>query len=156
MKLTELKSETYRLWQDYTRWYGKAVIQPELFTPEIRQQFGDLRKRATWEAAYCRYEALCAQIGLLDAHRLILLDFNFTNDRPDYGYRHRIFEEWLSLPDGLDLIKLGLEQLFSSDFTPQEREEASGFFELVQEQRGRGDLSGIPTGFIRQLASRPG
>jgi hypothetical protein len=152
MKLKELKTKVFSLWADYTRWYGKAIAPVEAFKPEIRSQFGDLRKRSTWEAAYCRYSAMVSQIGLLDAYRLILNDFNFTPTREDYQYRHRIFDEWLMLPDGLDLIKLGLEQLFSTDFTPQEREHAHGFFELVQEST-RGELAGITTRSIGQLTA---
>lgn len=153
MKLTDLKAKVQYLWANYTRLYGKALIQPETFKPQIRREFGDLRRRDTWEKAYWRYRALSSQIGLLDAHRLILSDFNFTPDRDDYEYRHQIFAEWLSLPDGLDLIKLGLEQVLSVDFTQQEREEAHGFFELVQEQRAAGKLSGISVEPVRSITA---
>jgi hypothetical protein len=47
MKLKELKAVTLRLWRRYTEYYGDAVIQPEQFQPEIRNQFGDLRKRTS-------------------------------------------------------------------------------------------------------------
>jgi|GEM_PF-1773732 len=154
MKLTDLKANVQYLWANYTRLYGKAMIQAETFKPEIHQEFGDLRRRDTWEKAYWRYRALNSQIGLLDAHRLILSDFNFTPDRDDYEYRHQIFDEWLSLPDGLDLIKLGLEQVLSVDFTQQERAEAYGFFELVQERRGIGEFPGIPNEFAGNIATR--
>jgi hypothetical protein len=151
MKLVELKARVRYLWATYTDLYGDALVQPENFKPDIRKEFGDLRRRDTWEKAYSRYKALNSQIGLLDAHRLILFDFNFTTDRDDYEYRHQIFDEWLALPDGLDLIKLGLEQIFSVDFTPREREDAHGFFELVQEHRGAGELPGIPVEPVRRI-----
>lgn len=141
MKLPELKERTFMEWQDYCEYQG-VLLQPETFKPEIRQQFGDLRKKDTWEKALCRFRGLNAQIGLLDAHKLILQDFNFTRDRWDYEYRYRILEEFLMLPDGLGLIRLGLEQLFSADFTPRQREGANGFFELVQ-SAGRRELAGI-------------
>lgn len=151
MRLAELKEKTFEQWKRHC-WFKQVVIQPELFKQEIRSQFGDLRKRSTWESALCRFKALNSQIGLVDAYTLITSTFNYNPDRWDYDYRYRIFEEFLTLPDSIELIKIGLEQLFSSDFTTQERQEANGFFELVRETR-RGDFAGIPTGVVRQLVS---
>lgn len=151
MKLTELKAQVQDLWEGYTTYYGDALVQPENFKKGIRQEFGDLRKRTTWEQAFCRYSALHSRVGLLDADRLIRYDFNFTPDREDYPYRHQIFDEWLTLPEGLELIRLGLELLYR-DYTAQEREQAHGFFELVQERRATGELTGIPVGSVRSIA----
>ncbi|HEY9658128.1 MAG TPA: hypothetical protein V6C65_06725 [Allocoleopsis sp.] len=136
MKITELKKRVFEQWQRHC-WFNQAVIQPELFKSEVRSQFGDLRRKATWEAALCRYLALNAEIGLLDAYTLITRTFNYTPDRWDYPYRLVVFEEFLTLPDSVELLRTGLEQLFSADFTPQERREANGFFELVQRTTGR-------------------
>ncbi|NET31357.1 MAG: hypothetical protein F6K19_05065 [Cyanothece sp. SIO1E1] len=37
---------------------------------------------------------------------------NYTPDKWDYELRHQIFEAFLTNPDGLELIKTGLEQLY--------------------------------------------
>lgn len=154
MHLHKLKQRVYEAWERHY-WFKRTIVQPEHFKPEIRS-FGDLRRKATWEKALVRFEALNAKIGLLDAYNLILLSFNFKPDDWDYEYRHQIFDEFLMLPDALDLIKTALEQLFSSDFTPQDREEANGFFDLVKEQSTRRELNSNADGLIRQLTEFTG
>ncbi|NEQ34199.1 MAG: hypothetical protein F6K04_24965 [Leptolyngbya sp. SIO4C5] len=149
MKLKELKEKVFEEWQDYC-WFKQVVCQTEAFKPEIKHRFGDMRRKATWEKALCYFKALNAQIGLLDAHSLILHTFNFTPDRWDYEYRYQILEEFISLPDGLDLIKLGLEQLFSRDFTSEERGQADGFYRLVKESTG-GEFGKLTVESIRRI-----
>lgn len=129
MKLQQLKQKVYEAWE-FLSGYRGSLIQPENFKPEVRG-FGDLRRKDTWIKALVRFEALNAAHDCLDASSLILITLNFTPERWDYEYRHQIFDEFLMIPEGLELIKTGLEQLFSTDFTLQEREEANGFFELV-------------------------
>ena len=147
MKLLQLKQKVYEAWEQLSGFKG-ILVQPDQFQPEIKQ-FGDLRRKDTWSKALARFEALNAYKSCLDAYSLILNDFNFTPDRWDYEFRYQILDEFLMIPDGLDLIRLGLEQLFSSTFTPQEREEAHGFFELVEEQRSR---TGLPIESVWQLS----
>lgn len=146
MKLPELKQRVYEAWE-FLSGYRGSVLQPERFKPEMRT-FGDLRRKETWVQALARFEALNAAHDCLDAYNLILISFNFTPDRWDYEYRHRILDEFLMVPGAIDLLKLGLEQLFTSPFTDQDRSEAHGFFELVAEQPGR---FGLPVGSVRQL-----
>lgn len=153
MKLNELKAQVYDLWQGYITYYRGAVVQPQQFKTDIRKEFGDLRRKRTWEQAFCRYSALHSRVGLLDADRLIRLDFNFTPDREDYPYRHGIFDEWMSLPEGLEMIKTGLEVLFR-DYTSEEREEVDGFLRLVKEQRAAGKLTGVPVGLAGAVPAR--
>jgi hypothetical protein len=146
MKLAQLKQKVYEAWEFLNTYKGR-VLQPENFQAEIRT-FGDLRRKNTWVKALARFEALNAYHNCLDAYMLILNDFNFTSDRWDYEYRHQIVDEFLMIPDALDLLKLGLEQLFSEPFTQEDRKEAHGFFELVEEQRGR---IGLPIRLIWRL-----
>ena len=146
MKLPELKSQVYEAWELLSS-YLDCVVLPENFKQEVRQEFGDLRYKETWVRALARYEALNAFHDCLDAHYLIRYTFNFTEDRWDYEFRYRIFDEFLMIPGALDLLKLGLEQLMSDSFTPNDRREADGFYQLVAEQQGR-DL--LPT----ELAGR--
>ncbi|WP_250565061.1 hypothetical protein [Adonisia turfae] len=116
--------------------------------------FGDRRYKKTWIKALARLEATLYYRYCLDACNLILYDLNFTPDHPDYEYRHEILDEFLMYPDGLDLIKQGLEQIFmSTDFTADEQQEAgqNGFFELLAGRKEQLRGAGIPVGSVRQL-----
>ena len=139
MKLYELKPKVFDAWEFLSSYRG-CVVLPENFKHEVRKEFGDLRYKETWTRALARYEALNAFHDCLDAHYLVLHTLNFTEDRWDYEFRHRIFDEFLIIPGALDLIKLGLEQLMSDSFTPSDRRDADGFYQLVAEQRGRDRL----------------
>jgi hypothetical protein len=130
MKLRLLKQKVWESWRDVNLWQGD-LLQPEAFEQEM-QQFGDRRHKATWVKALVRFEALFAYKSCLDAYALILHNFNFNPDRWDYEFRYEILEEFLQFPEGLNLLRLGLEQLVSSSFTPEDRREADGFFGLVK------------------------
>jgi hypothetical protein len=153
MRISELKQQVYEEWHR-RHWYKQAVCSPstpasdEMFKREIRT-YGDLRRKVTWVKALARFSALNSYEACLDACNLILYDFNFTPERWDYEFRHQVIEEFLMLPGSLDLIKLGLEQLFSDTFTQHERSQANGFFELVQEHSG--GARGIATESIGQF-----
>lgn len=149
MKLTELKQHVWDAWEFLNEWKGQ-VLQPENFVAEVKR-FGDRRYKRTWVKALAHFEAVNAHQNCLDAYMLILNDFNFTPDRWDYEYRHEILDAFLMYPDSLDLIKTGLEQLLSSDFTPTEQAEAHGFFELVEERGGEPGRIGLPIGSDRRL-----
>lgn len=145
MKLHELKQRVYEAWE-FLNGYRGCVVLAENFKPDVRQEFGDLRYKETWVKALARYEALNAFHDCLDANYLVLHTFNFTEDRWDYEFRYRIFDEFLMIPDALDLLKLGLEQLVSNSFTDHDRRQAHGFLELVAGQQGRRGLSAQLTG----------
>lgn len=134
MKIRELKTKVYEAWE-FLSGYRDCVVLPNNFKSEVRKEFGDLRYKKTWTCALARYEALNAFHDCLDASSLVLYTFNFTQDRWDYEFRDRIFDEFLTIPGSLDLLRLGLEQLMSNTFTPQERKNAHGFYQLVQEQQ---------------------
>lgn len=120
MKLNELKQKVYTAWE-FLSGYRGCIIQPENFKLEVRQ-FGDLRRKDTWIKALARFEALNASHDCLDAYNLILQTFNFTPNRWDYEFRYVIFDEFLMIPGGLELIQLGLEQLLST--LPKEAQKA--------------------------------
>ena len=143
MKLAELKEEVFGLWECIED-DGRGIIpQPENFLPEIRK-YGDLRKKETWEKALFALHPACFHGALLDASFLITNVFNFTPSKACYEYRHELFEAFLMYPDGLELIKMGLEEIYSYTPEQQERTNANGFYRLVQEQCKRGN--GLPSG----------
>jgi hypothetical protein len=133
MKLPALKQRVWNTWQSLNSWKGELTSPPDSFVKEVKG-LGDRRYKTTWIKALARFEAIITYESCLDAWSLILVHFNFTPNRWDYEYRHAILDAFLQYPDGLELIKTGLEQLFSNDFTPQEREEANGFYQLVEER----------------------
>jgi hypothetical protein len=135
MKLPELKRRVREAWEDLNTWKDGVLLQPENFVAEVKR-FGDRRYKQTWVKALCRFEAMLSYKSCLDSWTLVTMSFNFTPDRWDYEYRHQILDEFLMYPDGLAIIRDGLEQLVSSDFSPQERENADGFFRLVAERKG--------------------
>ena len=136
MKMQDLKKRVYRAWEHLSL-FNDAIVQPENFKAEVRQ-IGDLRYKRTWEAAYCQFSARNMMDSCLDAFTLITVQFN-----PDWweeDLRHLLpqcLDEFLALPEGLDAIRQGLEQLLGDYTTTQDKESAHGFFEMARQQSRR-------------------
>lgn len=152
MKLQELKSATHYQWRNLYR-RESALVRDGDFQAEIRQNFGDLRCRETWEAALCHFLARSIHDCRLDGSTIVIGLCPQEGDRY-YPYRERIFDEFLTHPDSLELLRNGLEQIFGeSDYcTEEERNDAKGVFELVQGQSARGRIERGTVEFVRQLA----
>ena len=153
MKMQVLKKRVKHIWEVLNTYRGAVTAPESAYITEIKS-YGDRRYKKTWVAALARLEAALSYEGCIDSYSLILYDFNFTPDRVDYEYRHQILDEFLMYPDGLDLIKQGLEQIFASTtFTATEQQETrrNGFFELLGERETQSRGTSIPTGAIRQL-----
>ncbi|MEM6256662.1 MAG: hypothetical protein AAF821_27485 [Cyanobacteria bacterium P01_D01_bin.156] len=151
MKLPALKQRVWNTWKTLNSWKGELTSPPDSFVTEVKG-FGDRRYKQTWIRALARFEAIATYESCLDAWALILINFNFTPERWDYEYRYEILDEFLTYPDGLELIREGLEQLFSSDFTPEERGQAHGFYSLVAGESGRAGGNRFTDGFAREIA----
>ena len=148
MKLKELKQEVYECWEDLSKFHD-AIVQPETFKPEMRQ-FGDLRRKSTWEKAYAAFFAKVNWDSGITEHTAIAYVFNFTPDRWDYELRHEILDQYLAIPGAMEFIAGGLEQIYrSSDRSDQEC--ADAFLEVVSEQSRRGTAE-FPVGSLRRLA----
>jgi hypothetical protein len=149
MKLQALKQKALSLWKDIAE-IDQVVLQPEHFKAEVKT-IGDLRRKATWERAIARFEARIFHDCCLDAYNLIVHSLNFgTEGRWDYFLKDLIIEEFLSYPDGLDMIRIGLEDLFKLDFSAQVRDAAYGLSAMVQQQlECRGNI-GQSVGSVRQ------
>jgi hypothetical protein len=148
MKFAELKARVYECWEDLSVFNG-AIVQPENFRSEVRE-FGDLRYKETWKKAYCSFVARNMFDANSDNRSLVRVEFNFYPHRWDWELRHQIIDEFLSLPDGLECIIDGLEDIFRHPLDREEKEIANGVFELVKKQcRGNGRIS---VGSIWRLA----
>ena len=150
MKLPELKRRVRKSWESLNTWKDGVVIQPENFNKDMKS-FGDRRYKRTWIKALARFEAMRSYETCLDSYMLIVSYLNFKPGEWDYEYRHEIVDEFLMYPDSLELIKQGLEQLFSSDFGPKEREEAHGFYSLVEERAEQPGRISLPVRFDRSI-----
>ena len=154
MKMKQLKKRVWKSWSKLNSFKGKLTGSLDDYVREVRL-FGDRRYKKTWIAALARFEATLHYKGTLDPWTLIVHGFNFTQDRWDYEYRNEILDEFLMYEDGLDIIKAGLEQIFTStDFTADEQQETSrnGFFELLAGREGQHPGLSLSVGSIRQLA----
>lgn len=149
MKLPDLKEKVWKAWTLFNDASG-VITQDATFIQDVKR-FGDRRYKVTWIKALAQFTAQASYESCLDAYMLVLENFNFTTERWDYEYRHEILDAFLAYPDALDLIRTGLEQLFSSDFAPQERENADGFFELVEERSQQSGRDSLPVGLDRRL-----
>ena len=148
MKLPFLKAKTRELW-NYSHKTHSAIVIDAHFKPEMRH-YGDLRRKVTWEQAYCHFYARYIYDCCLDAYTVVF-GLSISEEDWRYPYRELIFAEYLKLPESLELLRLGLEQIFidPDDYTPQEREEAYGVLGLVQKQP-RGD-GWLPDEFVQRL-----
>lgn len=151
MKLQELKAQTRELWNYSHKSHGAIAIAAD-FKPEMRH-FGDLRYKKTWQRAYCHFYARQIHDCCLDAFT-VPLSLSLPEDDWRYPYRETIFDEFMKLPGGLELLREGLEQLFiDPDYcTPEERKDGYGVLGLVQ-GRDNGGVRCFSDEFIRRLTS---
>jgi len=123
--LKGLKDRTYRTWQSLHRIHAIASVfskaldatlstptSDEAFKQAIRQ-FGDLRKKVTWENAWC---ALYAQFLAETADDNVrLIQRTFTTSAQSEGWAHlipQVLDNFLEDEDGKDCLRDGLEQIF--------------------------------------------
>lgn len=154
MKMQLLKKKVRRRWEQVNSYLGKLTASESAYIKEIKA-FGDRRYKKTWIAALCRLEAISIYEGCLDAWQLIIHDLNIGPNHSLYEYRHEILDEFLAYSDAMNMIKMGLEQVFaSSDFTADEQREArnNGFFELLEGRKEQLRGTSIPIGSIGQFA----
>ena len=152
MKLAELKGKTWKLWFSLNSWKGELTTPVERYAEDIRF-FGDLRRKETWIKAFVKYDAQLSHESCLDCWALITIVFNFTQDRDDYEYRHEIIDEFLLYPNGLDLIRQGIEEIFNDDFASKDRNDAHGFFEFLEERERRDRGFSESIGFTGRLSA---
>jgi hypothetical protein len=148
VKLDELKQKVYSAWECLSD-FNDALIQPENFLQEVRA-FGDLRRKSTWQKAYCSFWARNIFDSNSDNRSLITVFFNYTPAQWDWELRHEIIDQFLAIPGGADCIINGLEQIFNYPIDKKEEEIACGVLSLVQEQSGGSGR--IAAGAVRQLA----
>jgi len=140
MKFKRIKKRTYDCLLLLHK-VNSAMPQPEQFKAEI-QAMGKPGRYETWVKALADFYTRASLTGCLDAWSLITVTLDFPPGSEFYEFRHEIFEEFIALPDGIEALKMGFEQLLGIPFTREEKEELNrGFFRLVAEQQQRGSTA---------------
>lgn len=115
--LQGLKKRTYRTWKSLYQAHDingadSTPTTDEAFKQAIRQ-FGDLRKRNTWENAWCALYAQLITEASEDNVRLIRR--TFTTSAQSEGWAHlmpRVLDNFLENENAQECIKNGLERIF--------------------------------------------
>ncbi|PSB31504.1 hypothetical protein C7B82_07400 [Stenomitos frigidus ULC18] len=120
MKLAALKERTYQTWLiDYLIDDPETPVQTATtdlaFKSVIRDRFGDLRRKATWEAAFATIEAKSMYDHFDERH--FLIEHNFIEFPEQYGYNEyvpQILEQFLQLKGGMECIVSGLQSVLKN------------------------------------------
>lgn len=142
MKMYALKDQVFKLWRKLNSWKGELTSPPQNYVSEICG-YGDRRYKRTWINALCRLYSTWLYETTLDSHMLITHGLNFHESDSLYPYRHQILDEFLMFEDGLDIIRHGLEVVFTTDdFTTEEREDVknNGVLRLLATGAGNSTL----------------
>lgn len=164
LTLKRLRQEAYRNWEgvallgeiysgsDQTELYtpetaaadDKRPWTNEVFKTEVRQRFGDLRRRSTWEQAAIAFDAQLIVQGYFEAYEIVAQIASPTYYRGIIRetYPAQVAECALQWPGITEVIKAGLEDIFGN---PVYREEQ----ELVR--KGLRGFTGV-TGQLQALA----
>ena len=115
MKLAALKEKTYRTWLlDFLIEDPETPIQTACtdlaFKSVIRDRFGDLRRKATWETAFVCLKAQSMREH--NSHSQYLVELNFITWPEKEGYAEyvpQILEQFLKTDGGIGCIVTGLQ-----------------------------------------------
>lgn len=129
MKLNELKKASYRAWA-FMQELEEIVVQPENFRQETRQ-YGDLRRRTTWEKIYAAFQAAVIANPVLEDSGMIQVYFCHPTSPELVQYNDLVLEEFLKYPTALERIKEGLEQLYYQPSEPEDQQDAMQFLERI-------------------------
>lgn len=115
--LRGLKDRTYRTWKSLHRLHAIDVslstpTSDKVFKQSIRQ-FGDLRKKTTWENARC---AIYAQfLAETAGDNVRLIQRTFITSAQSEGWAHlipQVLDNFLEDEDGKTRLRDGLERIF--------------------------------------------
>ncbi len=141
LSLNTLRQETYANWEvlhfckaayphaslswnvdDTTAQRLPYTNQP--FKTDIRQQFGDLRKRHTWQQAAIYYAALSMLSSDLESWQILCwatIPNYLGQDLIMEHYQTELHDCLFQMPRFIEIIKAGLEQLYQRPDLSEER-----------------------------------
>jgi len=115
MKLAALKEKTYRTWLlDFLIEDPETPIQTACtdlaFKSVIRDRFGDLRRKSTWENAFVSLKAVSMREHNSHSQYLVEMGFITWPEKEGYSeYVPQILEQFLKTDGGMDCIVTGLQ-----------------------------------------------
>lgn len=115
MKLAALKEKTYRTWLlDFLIEDPETPIQTACtdlaFKSVIRDRFGDLRRKSTWETAFVCLKAQSMREHNSHSQYLVETGFIMWPEKEGYAeYVPQILEEFLKIEGGMTCIVDGLQ-----------------------------------------------
>lgn len=140
LTITELKQEAYGNWEVLCLERGvyspgpnsldlpkteaeRLPITNTAFKDEVRQRFGDLRRRSTWESAAIWFAAQGMAQSYLEPYQIVgyLVSDTYLNDPIRRHYGDRLIEALLQFPEVIDIVRRGLEQVYREADYQEER-----------------------------------
>lgn len=94
------------------------------FKAEVRQRFGDLRRRSTWEAAAIWLLAQAIAQAHLEPYEIVgfMVSADYDpNDPIRQHYGEQVVEAMFQFPEIVDIIRQGLEQIYRDDYTEERK-----------------------------------
>jgi hypothetical protein len=132
MKLNDLKRLTYETWEFMHRMQDAIAVSE--FQAEVRR-CGDRRCKATWEKAYAQFQAIVMDNRATESRFMLQWFFVRPEDPEIIEYNDLLLETYLQLPDAIERIKIGLEDLY---WQPTESEDQADAIAFIKR------LSGLP------------
>ncbi len=161
LKLQSLRQEAYGSWE--TICCSRGVYNPlpyahevseseakqfpftnAAFKSEVRQRFGDLRRRSTWEAAAIWLLAQAIAQAHLEPYEIVgfMVSADYDpNDPIRQHYGQQVIEAMMTFPGIVELIRSGLEQIYRDNYT-EERQLVEQFIAQGNQLPG---LDALPT-----------
>lgn len=148
LKINQLRHEAYQHWE--TSLYVLGLYNPSplsmdlpkaeskrlpytntAFKDEVRKRFGDLRCRSTWEAAAIWFAAQGMAQSYLEPYQIVgyMVSESYMNDVIRQHYGDQVIEAMLQFPEVIDIIKDGLEQVYTDTLYHQERQLVEQFIQ---------------------------
>jgi len=95
----------------------------KVFKDEVRQRFGDLRRRSTWEQAAIWMAAQGMAQSYLEPYQILgyMVSPTYMNDLIRQHYGQQVIEAMLQFPGVIDILKDGLEQVYQNTEYQEER-----------------------------------
>ena len=139
LKLQTLRQEAYCSWE--TICCSRGVYNPlpyahevseaeakrfpiinTAFKSEVRQRFGDLRRRSTWEAAAIWLLAQAIAQAHLEPYEIVgfMVSADYDpNDPVRQHYGEQVVKAMFQFPEIIDIIRQGLEQIYRDGYTEE-------------------------------------
>lgn len=148
--LGQLRQEAYWAWEELCAVKGVFLGAPgsddlpeaeaerlpwtnETFKDEVRRQFGDLRRRTTWEAAAIYFTAHSMVQSYMEPYMIVgfMASPQYMTSAVREAYGERVIAQMLQFPEIVDIVKRGLEQLYYESDRAEDREMAQVFLKEV-------------------------